>query len=842
MKPCHTIACRPLVLIAGALAILVALAPVHAQEDPDAGRPIRDVVTRQRVAERPGETIPVPPARDRLLRNQLRTIPGTPYDPAVTRADLQRLDRVAGFGRVEATVQRVSDGGVIVTFTVDNEPVIADVAPVGNSVFTDQKIGDITSVLIGSPVDRFEVDRAARRIEEMYREKGYYLAQVTPDLDELEETGILYFRIREGQKLKIHDIRFEAVEGRLSFSASQLRSAIRTRAVSLLEKGRLDESVLNDDVEALAGFYRDRGYRDVKVGRHVTYSPNGREAIVTFVVDEGPVYTLRDIIVYYPDLARVYPTREEAVASMREGESLLVLAGGADARIAVYPYGVFAPDQVAGLLQIKRGDVYSADKLRNSADLIRDKLRSIGYIDARVELSQKLDPDRPLVDLLLEIRQGDRFLQGEINITGNSITQDRVIRRELTVAPDRPIDGPGLAKSRERIANTRLFQTPPGPRISIIDEDPMYPGYRNVLIEVEETNTGSFEAGGAISSDLGVAARIAITQRNFDLFDTPSSFKELFSRSAFRGGGQTLSFEASPGDRVQSFGLSLLEPAVLDSDYWARGDLFFRNRIYSEYDEARYGGGVSVGRRFGSRWVGSLRTRVEWIDPSDIDPDSPVDFFAVEDRNMLTSVGVEVSRTTFDNRFFPSRGNRIEFSVAQAGALGGDFDFTHLSAGYEVYVPIYRDFYENSTVLSFKTEVNYIPQDPDSVPFYERIYRGGRSFRGFDVRAVSPVGIRADTGEVGNDPVGGVWGFFLGTEIRQPVYEDIVSIVGFVDSGTVSNEIGFQQYRLSVGFGVRIKWEALSAVPIAFDFGFPIFKEDTDDARLFSFFVDLPFQ
>ena len=107
--------------------------------------------------------------------------------------------------------------------------------------------------------------------------------------------------------------------------------------------------------------------------------------------------------------------------------------------------------------------------------------------------------------------------------------------------------------------------------------------------------------------------------------------------------------------------------------------------------------------------------------------------------------------------------------------------------------------------------------------------------------SISPKGTRNDTGLPSDDSIGGTYQFFLGAEIHQPIYEDVLSIVGFIDSGTVSFDPGFDEYRVSVGFGFRIFMPAISPAPLAFDFGFPIVKEDTDKSRLFTFSVDLPF-
>jgi len=117
---------------------------------------------------------------------------------------------------------------------------------------------------------------------------------------------------------------------------------------------------------------------------------------------------------------------------------------------------------------------------------------------------------------------------------------------------------------------------------------------------------------------------------------------------------------------------------------------------------------------------------------------------------------------------------------------------------------------------------------------------GGRSFRGFDFRSVGPVGFNS-AGMETDTHVGGTWRFFAGAEIEQPVIGELISVVGFVDSGTVTEEIGFQQYRVSVGAGLRVFVPFLSQAPLAFDFGFPLIKEDTDEDRLFTFSIDIEY-
>ncbi len=748
---------------------------------------------------------------DRRLRqrveNNIRSRVGTPYRKETVEADIERLNRLGAFKRVESFAQRLSDGGVSLIFAVRPQPVIRDVQVTGNRKLNDAKLAAVVDLLVGTPVDRFQIDRAARRIEDLYRDKGYYLARVTVDLDELEESNIVLFRIREGQRIRVTDIRFEGNE---AFPPGILRREIKTRVAGLLRTGELDDTQLDRDVASLVEFYRNKGYLDVRADRIIQPSPDSKEAVVVFLIEEGPVYTLRGLKVE--------------------------MAPGSDP--------VFTDAQIMGLMKINPGDVYSIRLLDESLEAVRDAYGQLGYVDVNVRQFELRDPDQPMVDLLLKINPGRRYKTGEVIIatkSGDSITKQSVIRRELEIKPERPLDTTAIERSKERLRRLRLFSPLPpnhGVNITIQPPDPADPEYRDVFVEVEETNTGSFDIGGAVSSDSGLIGRISMTQRNFDITDTPDSWGDLFSGRAFRGGGQTFQIEALPGNEVQTYSISLSDPALLDTDYSGSVSAFFRDRRFDEFDEERFGTRLGFGRRFGTRWSGSLGFRLESVELTDIAPDRAVDVFAVQDRAAIFGFGPRLVRTSLDKLFLPNRGSRTEMSIEQ---VTGEFSFTTLKAEHTVYIPIREDFLGRATVLKLNGRVAYQPQGPGEVPTYERLYLGGSSFRGFDFREVSPKGIRNDTGTLGSDPVGGTWMVFTGIEIRQPVYEEILHVVGFVDAGTVTNDPGIENLRISAGFGLRFSIPQLSPAPIALDFGFPLVKESGDRRRVFSFSIDLPF-
>ena len=806
-------------------------------------RQISQVLVRGSMTAEGTRTALSPESRQQAT-NVLVSAQGGIFDAQQVRDDIRQLNRLGIFQRVEIYAGLTEDGQVELAFDLFERMQVVDVQVTGNTEINDTEIRNVIDVISGTPIDRFQIDRSARRVEELYRAKGYYFVRVNIDEDELAETGLVIFRVLEGNRLKVTGIRFSGNE---AFENKKLRREINTKKANIFRRGQLDDEVLDIDTTNLIEFYRDRGYLDVRTDRLVQPAPNGREAIITYLIEEGPLYTMREVQV-------------DIVSPEGSGP-------------------IFGRNQIAGLMTIKPGDVYSIRDLTNSIEIIKDAYGQMGYIDAVVERLERRDENKPVVDLVVAISEGGRSRVGEVVIQGNDLTRQEVIRRQVELKPTRPLDTKAMERSKTRLRLLRLFNDRTGARVtpqesgveffaevwddefvpkarrndqtdSVSQDSPLddpisltltppdKSSFRDVLIEIEETNTGSFDLGGAVSSDSGVVGRIAITQRNFDIRDTPDSFGEFFAGRAFRGGGQTFQIEALPGNEVQTYRVSLTEPYLMESNYSGSVSAFFRRRNFDEFDEQRAGFTLGLGRRFGTRWTGNLNFRLNQIELGEIDPSRPVDVFKVSDATVLAGLSASLSRSTLDSRVRPTKGSRSSISVEQ---VVGDFVFTPIRLKHNTFVPIREDYLGRSTIMKLSSKIGYIPQGRDDSPTYERFYSGGQSFRGFEFRTISPKGIRNDTGLPSDDAVGGTFEFFLGAEIQQPIYEDLLSAVLFIDTGTVSFDPGFDEYRVAVGFGFRIFMPALSPAPLAFDFGFPLVKEEGDETRLFTFSVDLPF-
>ncbi|MEQ8844313.1 MAG: outer membrane protein assembly factor BamA [Phycisphaerales bacterium] len=782
-----------------------------------ADRLVRGVVLRQPADG--GRFTQLDPTLETMARNQIRTQAGSALDPQTLLQDRRTLDRLGRFRRIVVEAVPQDDGSVVVVFTLDPQPLIFVVQPVGNRALSDQDISELTDVLVLNPVDPVLIRNVARDIERAYAIEGYTEAQVTPDLSEVEETGQLFLRVREGSRLRVTGVRFE---GNSVFSDRLLRSQVEVKPYApVVSKGRFDEAQVERDVQALINFYRDRGYVDVRAGWQRIDAPNGREVIVVYHVSEGERYTVRDVLVEYTDEL----LREDFVPRL-------------------------SPEQVRGLMSIKTGDVYNARLINRGIEDVYAALTRMGYTTCQVRVEDLTDAQDNLVDLRVSITEGPASKVGLIQVIGNTITKLRVVLRYVDLQPDTPadiherrrVDESDGERTRDRLVRSRFFGPLGFPDVQIVLQDPVGAGnHRDVLISLQEARTANFSIGAAVSSDSGVTGQFSISENNFDITDWPESFDEFIGRRAFRGGGQRIALNLSPGNVSENYSLQFAEPFLLESNYGLNTSVYYRSFDFDDFDEARAGGTLAIGRSFGNRWRASLSTRMENIRITSIAEDRPVEFFEVQGSNLLDVQGLTISRTSFDQPILPTRGTALQASFEQAGVFTDDFDFTRLRASGIVYVPIREDFLGRATVANFSGRVGYIPDPVGDVPFFERFSTGGASFRGFGLRGIGPVGIQNDTGLPGPDQVGGTWELFVGAEIQQPIFNENFRLVFFTDMGTITNRPGFDNWRVSVGTGLRLTVPALTPVPLAFDFGFPVVKEPTDDTRIFTFTVEVPF-
>jgi outer membrane protein insertion porin family len=434
------------------------------------------------------------------------------------------------------------------------------------------------------------------------------------------------------------------------------------------------------------------------------------------------------------------------------------------------------------------------------------------------------------------ITEGSPTKVGLIEIKGNTVTKDKVIRGRIGLKPGHPFNVQEANRSELRLMRTRLFNKV---TMTIQPENLDTPGVRDLLVEIDESQTGSLNFGIMAGSDAGVLGNISLTQRNFDVADWPESWEEFWQRKAFVGAGQQFSMALQPGQELFNYELSLTDSRFLDTDYSVGGSFNLQKRDYDDYTQETTSSRLRVGRRFGDIWFGSVSLSSDRIELTEITDDVPQEIFDDRGPNTINSVGLSVSRTTLSPIASPTEGTRISFKLDNYGFGSGDYTFTKAHIDYTTYFAIHRDFLGRSSTLRVDSRLGFI--FGGTAPTFERFYLGGRGFRGFDYRTVSPKGTPRVVGGDPNVPIGGDFEFFLGAQYEFPLIDRFLSMVMFVDSGTVEESVGFEEYRVSVGTGLRLHIPQLGQVPLAFDFGFPVVKQDSDQTKAFSFSLQLPF-
>jgi outer membrane protein insertion porin family len=720
-----------------------------------------------------------------FVRARLRTRAGSTYDESEVRADLRRLIESNRFSAADATYRITEDGQVVVTFRVQEKAVLSQVQFEGNAHISTKDLLAATGLAPGSPADMFTLRQAIDRIQQQYRENGYYYVQVSLDEEKIQTEGIALFRIVEGPRVKTRKIEFE---GNKSFPASRLIGTLETKTyIWIFRKGAYDPEVVARDETSLANFYRDQGFLDVRVSHRLEFAPNREDLTLVFLIDEGPQYFIKELVF--------------------EGNTVL-------------------PDAfLLAMMRLQVGSPLMQDFVKADVKTIREAYGSRGYIYAEINTASAFLPEPASVRLTFQIKEGPQIHVADVIIRGNELTQDRVIRRQVTLYPGDIYDSTKQEPIRTRLYETQLFE-------DVEVRDAGGEGdTRNVLVRVTEANTTNLIVGAGISSNSGLLGNITLENRNFDIGKPPHSAGEFFRGRAFKGAGQIFRLELEPGTELTRFRISFREPYLFEKPISLGTSAYIFQRDRDGYTEGRMGGTLSLGKRLESGllkgWNIEGAGRWESVDISDVDWDDAEDIREVKGTSYLSTAKVSLMRDRTDSAWFPTTGDRFLASVEQAGAFGGPYTFNRIQAGYNWYRTLRTDVFDRKTVWGTRVDGGYIFGD---VPVFERFYAGGiGSLRGFAYRGVSPrQGIH-------DQPIGGKFLLLAGTEVSVPLFGKDVRGVLFTDMGTVEEDFTITSWRMSIGLGLRFVLRIFGPVPMSFDFGIPVAKKSGDDTEVFSF-------
>jgi outer membrane protein insertion porin family len=728
--------------------------------------------------------------------HQVRTREGEKFEPVTVEGDYQRIYGLKKFANVEARVEPTATG-VIVIFEMTEQSQIKEIRFKGNETVETKTLQEAINLKAGEAIDSFRLSLAKDSIQHIYEGKNYPFTHVEIDQEELNKSGILTFNVVEGQKVRVRKV---LILGNKTFSDSRVKDEIKTKSwFPFFVPGTYDPEQLEQDIASIRLFYEHHGFFDVRVGRKTVVSPDQSELMIEFLVEEGQRYTVERVSF------KTNPTVSEA--ELRK--NLKLIEGRVfdndlldrDKREIVKAYSPF-------------GFIYVANELNPDPDYFSITPR------------QYFKKETGKVELVYDIHEGKQFRLGRVIVKGNGKTQDKVVLREMRVTPGQLYNSDEVQRAQDRIRATGLFMAA---TITPIKTNPESDEMRDLLVEVSEGQTAKLNFGAGITSNSGVLGEISYEQKNFDITNVPSSTSELFSKGAFVGAGQTFRASLEPGTQLSRARIDFIEPYIFDQPYSLGVSAYLSQRLREDWTESRIGGRVSLGKRFDDIWSGRVALRGEDVRIDSINNEElrAPEVLALEGHSTVTSATLEVKRNTTNSPILPSRGTVTTVGWEHVGALGGDFDFDKITAGWDYYTTVYEDLLDRKTIVMLRADAGYITGES---PFFEKFYGGGiGSVRGFRYRGISP------RSGIANDPIGGDFSLTGTAELSFPLAGDVLRGVLFTDAGTVEKDFQINTIRSSVGFGFRLILPFFGQIPIAVDFGFPITKDNQDDRRIFSF-------
>jgi outer membrane protein assembly factor BamA len=722
----------------------------------------------------------------------IQTKPGREFSNDIAYDDINRL-AASGLCR-PLTVRTVptEDGRVNVVFVVrEFRKVVRDVVFKHAKHVSTKELESMARVRRGMPFNRDVHQTACYEIQEYLRQQGFYFANVSLEEGYDESHDRVVFNITEGPKVRVRSVDFVG-QDQLASSA-RLRTQIDTsRAFLQTWGGTFNPKMVESDVFKLEEYYRNNGYHKVNVGRELKFSDDFQYVDIVYHVQEGERFRVQDVTI-----------------------------GGSK---------FFATEQLASVVQAKKGEFYSKTTTARDTNYLMDYVGWRGYQADVKEVVTEV-PDQPgLVRVQYLVEDRPQAYVGEVIIVGNVVTQDRVIRRMLQgLQPGQLLHYPELREAERNLARLNIFEMNPDMGIRPTVQALESPGpFKDILVKVQETRTGSLMLGAGINSDNGIVGSIVLNERNFDLFRFPTSFADFWEGRAFRGAGQELRIEAVPGNQVQRYSISIREPFLFDRPYSLLVSGYYRDRIFEEYTEGRLGGRVNVGHQFTREWGGSVGLRMENVNVSQIAFGAPSDYTDAYGHNSILAPSVTVAYDTRDSFLRPTEGGKVEFTYEQVFGTN-TFPIFNIEAS-RYFTTWQRPDGSGKHVVAVRSQASWAGND---APVYERFFGGGyMSIRGFEFRGVGP--------NVNGFMVGGKFQFINNIEYQIPLKaNDNVYFVAFLDSGTVESSARILDYRVTAGFGLRLTVPMMGPVPIALDFGFPIVRGPNDRTQIFSFGLNI---
>jgi len=711
---------------------------------------------------------------EQVVRANMQVREGGPLDDSMLDNDIRSLYKTGLFEFIEIKREQVDPTTYNLVVELTPKFRVLAIRFEGNKKVRVGRLEKETKTRPNTSLDERQVKEDSEKIREYYQKTGYNQVSVSYTIERDRETGFgtVIFKIHEGNRVRISDIRFT---GNDHIKAKRLRKKMETRRWWMFSwltgTGRMKDDQFEDDLDKLRDYYREQGYLDVDISpdQVIFDYPKPGRLVITIGIKEGRRYRVGDISFTGNKL---HPT-----ALLKR------------------------------VIRRRKGSVFAPSKLDKDIERLEDFYGRDGYLDTRVRLIRKPNIATGNIDIEYAVDESDKFNVESVVIEGNTKTKSTVIVRELVLGPGDVFDTVRMKISKLRLENTRFFDD-----VNVSPQETNIPGRRNLRIAVKEARTGNLSFGAGFSSLERATIFAEISQGNFDLFNR---------RSLFQGDGQKFRLKMSIGSLSSEIALSFEEPWLFQRQLALGFELFRTSSEYysSYYTEIDTGGEVYLRKRLFGIVEGRLSYGYQVVTIDNVSSSASSVISALAGDSSVSKVGFQLLRDTRDKIINTTRGNRMEFDTALAGGpLGGDNNFYSFEFRGAQYFPIFE---AQTQVLSLLGRAGVIQNYGDSrdVAYYNKFYLGGpTTLRGYEFREVSP---RDQFGEV----IGGKSYAFFSAEysldIVSPVRFAVFYDAGFVNRGAY--DFSPANFTDDFGFGIRL---FVAGSPLSLDFGIPLTSRD----------------
>lgn len=638
------------------------------------------------------------------VRSYIQLRPGQAY----TKASLDQALRDLYSTEIFADVV-IKDNQGALTIQITENPVVNRVLFEGNKRLKEDKLNPEVKLAPRDIFTRSKIRADVGRILELYRRQGRYGATVEPKMVKLDQNRVdVVYEINEGPKSKVRQI---YIIGNHAYKQSVLTAQMATKVSSLKHlmssSTSYDADRLAYDQSKLRQFYLTQGYADFRIISAVAeLTPNKKDFNITYVVEEGKRYKLGNVSVE----SDIHDLKPE----------------------------IFKP-----LVPMEKGDWYNAKAVEDTVDNLNKQAGLFGYAFADAEPQFVRHPEQQTMDLIFKMKDAARVYVERIDINGNTVTQDKVIRREFRLGEGDTFNSFQIKRSSDRIQSLGYFQD----KLEIEQKPGSAPDKVILTANLEEKSTGELQFSAGYSSLEKLVFSASVRQRNF------------------RGAGQELRLQGSISTYGRSIDLGFTDPYAFNKNIAIGGDIFRRssnsfNYIGTSrnttYNQTTTGFQVRAGIPLNEYW--SLALRYGWSSEQvDLDQSYYIGNTcsvllagrylcdAVGNRSRST-LGYSLVHDTLDNRQRPHNGTRFIFSQDLTGP-GGSVQNLRTAVNFAKYKDLGKGWIlsgsaEGGAVIPLKSNAT-----SDPVLLTDRFFLGEPQMAGFDIRGVGPRVLRNYVGQ-----------------------------------------------------------------------------------------------